>query len=116
MSAAAESFSAAHQLCDPDLSDAENRRLFGKCANLHGRNYIPEVVVADALAAVDVQDLADDGRRRLQEQHDVADLACPPEQGKPVVETVVAAGQVYRGLDGARGDGVDPDAVGRRTR
>jgi 6-pyruvoyltetrahydropterin/6-carboxytetrahydropterin synthase len=40
-----ESFNAAHQLCDPDLSDAENRRLFGKCANLHGHNYVLEVVV-----------------------------------------------------------------------
>ncbi len=41
-----ESFNAAHQLCDPNLSDAENRRLFGKCANLHGHNYALEVVVA----------------------------------------------------------------------
>jgi len=41
-----ESFNAAHQLCDPGLSDAENRRLFGKCANLHGHNYVLEVVVA----------------------------------------------------------------------
>ena len=41
-----ESFNAAHQLCDPDLSDEENRRLFGKCANLHGHNYVLEVVVA----------------------------------------------------------------------
>jgi 6-pyruvoyltetrahydropterin/6-carboxytetrahydropterin synthase len=41
-----ESFNAAHQLCDPSLSDAENRRLFGKCANLHGHNYVLEVVVA----------------------------------------------------------------------
>jgi len=41
-----ESFNAAHQLCHPDLSDDENRRLFGKCANLHGHNYILEVVVA----------------------------------------------------------------------
>ena len=41
-----ESFNAAHQLFDPDLSDDENRRLFGKCANLHGHNYILEVVVA----------------------------------------------------------------------
>jgi len=40
-----ESFNAAHQLYDPDLSDEENRRLFGKCANLHGHNYILEVVV-----------------------------------------------------------------------
>src|SRR6202035_5975617 len=41
-----ESFSAAHQLCDHDLSDAENRRLFGKCVNLHGHNYVLEVVVS----------------------------------------------------------------------
>ncbi len=41
-----ESFNAAHQLCDPSLSDAENKRLFGKCANLHGHNYVLEVVVA----------------------------------------------------------------------
>jgi 6-pyruvoyltetrahydropterin/6-carboxytetrahydropterin synthase len=41
-----EAFNAAHQLCDPDLSDEENRRLFGKCANLHGHNYVVEVVVA----------------------------------------------------------------------
>jgi len=40
-----ESFNAAHQLCDPSLSDAENDRLFGKCANLHGHNYVLEVVV-----------------------------------------------------------------------
>jgi 6-pyruvoyltetrahydropterin/6-carboxytetrahydropterin synthase len=41
-----ESFNAAHQLCDPGLSDDENRRVFGKCANLHGHNYVLEVVVA----------------------------------------------------------------------
>jgi 6-pyruvoyltetrahydropterin/6-carboxytetrahydropterin synthase len=41
-----ESFNAAHQLCDPSLSDEENRRLFGKCANLHGHNYVLDVVVA----------------------------------------------------------------------
>jgi 6-pyruvoyltetrahydropterin/6-carboxytetrahydropterin synthase len=41
-----ESFSAAHQLRDPDLSDDENRRLFGKCVNLHGHNYLLDVVVA----------------------------------------------------------------------
>ena len=41
-----ETFNAAHQLCDPGLSDDENRRRFGKCANLHGHNYVLEVVVA----------------------------------------------------------------------
>jgi 6-pyruvoyltetrahydropterin/6-carboxytetrahydropterin synthase len=38
-----ESFNAAHELRNPDLSDAENRRLYGKCANLHGHNYVLEV-------------------------------------------------------------------------
>ena len=41
-----ESFNAAHQLFDPGLSEDENRRLFGKCANLHGHNYVLEAVVA----------------------------------------------------------------------
>jgi 6-pyruvoyltetrahydropterin/6-carboxytetrahydropterin synthase len=41
-----ESFNAAHQLRDPDLSDDDNQRLFGKCASLHGHNYLLEVVVA----------------------------------------------------------------------
>jgi len=41
-----ESFNAAHQLCNPDLSDDENQHLFGKCTNLHGHNYVLEVVVA----------------------------------------------------------------------
>jgi 6-pyruvoyltetrahydropterin/6-carboxytetrahydropterin synthase len=41
-----ETFNAAHQLSDPSLSDEENARVFGKCANLHGHNYVVEVVVA----------------------------------------------------------------------
>lgn len=41
-----ETFNAAHQLRDPRLSDEENRRLFGKCAGLHGHNYVLDVVVA----------------------------------------------------------------------
>jgi 6-pyruvoyltetrahydropterin/6-carboxytetrahydropterin synthase len=41
-----EAFNAPHQLFDPRRSDEENRQLFGKCANLHGHNYVLEVVVA----------------------------------------------------------------------
>jgi 6-pyruvoyltetrahydropterin/6-carboxytetrahydropterin synthase len=40
------SFNAAHQLRDPDLSAGENQRLFGKCASLHGHNYVLEVAIA----------------------------------------------------------------------
>jgi 6-pyruvoyltetrahydropterin/6-carboxytetrahydropterin synthase len=44
-----EGFNAAHQLSDPGLSDEENRRLYGKCVNMHGHNYVIEVVVAGAI-------------------------------------------------------------------
>jgi 6-pyruvoyltetrahydropterin/6-carboxytetrahydropterin synthase len=59
-----ESFNAAHQLRDPSLSEAENRRLFGKCVNLHGHNYVLDVVVAGEVDAatgyvVDLKELSD---------------------------------------------------------
>jgi len=40
-------FSASHRLHDPELSDAENERIFGPCANPngHGHNYVLEVTV-----------------------------------------------------------------------
>lgn len=42
-----ETFSAAHRLFNPALSDEENFRIFGKCSNpnWHGHNYTLEVVV-----------------------------------------------------------------------
>ncbi len=44
-----ESFNAAHRLHDPGLSEDENRRLFGKCVNLHGHNYLLEVTVVGGI-------------------------------------------------------------------
>jgi 6-pyruvoyltetrahydropterin/6-carboxytetrahydropterin synthase len=38
-------FAAAHHLRSPELDDAENRRVFGKCTNAHGHNYRLEVAV-----------------------------------------------------------------------
>ena len=40
-----EAFSAAHRLHDPQLSDAENRQLYGPCNTDHGHNYAVEVTV-----------------------------------------------------------------------
>jgi 6-pyruvoyltetrahydropterin/6-carboxytetrahydropterin synthase len=59
-----ESFNAAHQLRDPGLSDEDNQRLFGKCANLHGHNYVLEVVVAGEIDrrtgyVLDLKELSD---------------------------------------------------------
>ena len=40
-------FNAAHRVHNPELSDAENQALFGKCnnPNWHGHNYVLEVSV-----------------------------------------------------------------------
>jgi 6-pyruvoyltetrahydropterin/6-carboxytetrahydropterin synthase len=47
-------FSASHFYYDAALSEAENVRLFGKCANRngHGHNYTLEVTVAGAVDPV----------------------------------------------------------------
>src|SRR5271155_3161402 len=74
-----ESFNAAHQLRDPALSDEENQRLFGKCVNLHGHNYVLEVVVAgkidDATGYVwDLKRLSDLMRRQIIQDVDHRNL------------------------------------------
>ena len=74
-----ETFNAAHQLRDPHLSDDENRRLFGKCVNLHGHNYALDVVVAgkidDASGYVwDLKQLSDLMHRLIIEDVDHRNL------------------------------------------
>lgn len=46
-------FNAAHRVHNPELSDEENERLFGKCnnPNWHGHNYILDVSVRGAIDA-----------------------------------------------------------------
>jgi 6-pyruvoyltetrahydropterin/6-carboxytetrahydropterin synthase len=74
-----ESFNAAHQLFDPGLSDDENERIFGKCANLHGHNYVLEVVVAGPIDPAtgyvfDLKELSDVVSRRIIEDVDHRNL------------------------------------------
>jgi 6-pyruvoyltetrahydropterin/6-carboxytetrahydropterin synthase len=74
-----ESFNAAHQLCDPRLSDEENQRIFGKCANLHGHNYVLDVVVAGPIDhatgyVFDLKELSDVVCRRVIEDVDHRNL------------------------------------------
>jgi 6-pyruvoyltetrahydropterin/6-carboxytetrahydropterin synthase len=74
-----ESFNAAHQLRDPELSDAENQRLFGKCANLHGHNYVLEVVVTGKVDqatgyVIDLKQLSDLVCRRIIDEVDHRNL------------------------------------------
>ena len=74
-----ESFNAAHELRNPDLSEAENQRLYGKCANLHGHNYVIEVQVAGPIDPTtgyvfDLKRLSDVISRRIIEDVDHRNL------------------------------------------
>ena len=74
-----ESFNAAHQLHDPHLSGEENERLFGKCANLHGHNYVLEVVVAGEIDhatgyVIDLKHLSEVINRRVIDDVDHRNL------------------------------------------
>jgi 6-pyruvoyltetrahydropterin/6-carboxytetrahydropterin synthase len=74
-----ESFNAAHRLYDPDLSDDDNKRLFGKCVNLHGHNYLLEVTVVGGIDpasgyVVDLKRLSDIISRRVVQDVDHRNL------------------------------------------
>ena len=94
-----ESFNAAHQLHDAGKSDEENERLFGKCANLHGHNYVLEVVVAgevepDTGYVLDLKQLWDVIHRRVIQDVDHSNLNTdvPWLQGRiPTAENLALA-------------------------
>ncbi len=74
-----ESFNAAHVLRNPDLTEAENQRVYGKCANLHGHNYVLEVVVAGEIDpatgyVMDLKLLSDVISKRIIEEVDHRNL------------------------------------------
>ena len=95
-----ESFNAAHQLCDPGLSDDENRRLFGKCANLHGHNYVLEVVVTGEIDrttgyVLDLKRLSDLITRRVIQDVDHRNLNTDVSWLKGRVPTVENLAQAF---------------------
>ncbi len=86
-------FSASHRLHNNDLSDEENRRLFGKCNNPHGHghNYLVDVTVEGAI--VDVNRLDERVRRLVIERLDHRYLNVEIEEFRetnPSVENIAA--------------------------
>jgi len=102
-------FSAAHRLFSTELSDAENRRLFGKCSNPngHGHNYVLEVTVcgthgADKGTVTDVGQVDRVVLERVIEpfDHKNLNLECPEfAQLNPSVENIARV--IWDRLDGA---------------
>ena len=102
-------FSAAHRLFSTELSDAENRRLFGKCSNPngHGHNYVLEVTVcgthgADKGTVTDVGQVDRVVLERVIEpfDHKNLNLECPEfARLNPSVENIARV--IWARLDGS---------------
>ena len=94
-------FNAAHRVHNPELSDEENRRLFGKCnnPNWHGHNYVLEVSVTGPIDertgyVVDLGQLKQIVEHELIEQvdHRNMNVDVPFMRGiNPTAENIVVA-------------------------
>ena len=94
-------FSASHYYHNPEWTDEQNRRMFGKCANLngHGHNYMLEVTVkgdVDPVSGfvVDLKELKDILNREVVEGMDHRHLnrEVPEFAGKiPTTENIAIA-------------------------
>lgn len=92
-------FSSSHRLRNPDLSEEENRRVFGMCYERHGHNYVLEVTVAGPVHAetgmvMNLLDLMGLVREQVLAEVDHKDLndAVPFMQGRiPTAENLAVA-------------------------
>ena len=87
-------FSAGHRLCNPELSDEENVRLYGKCSNPggHGHNYALEVTVEGELdprtgMVVNFAELEEVIRREVLDRFDHKNLNTEVELLRGLVPT-----------------------------
>jgi 6-pyruvoyltetrahydropterin/6-carboxytetrahydropterin synthase len=74
-------FSAAHRLTSPDLSRAENRRVYGSCSRTHGHNYALEATVR---GVVDADGMVVDAAVLEQAMRTVVDLVDHRDLGRDV--------------------------------
>jgi 6-pyruvoyltetrahydropterin/6-carboxytetrahydropterin synthase len=94
-------FNAAHRVHNPDLPDAENERLFGKCnnPNWHGHNYTLDVSVRGPIDprtgyVIDLGELKQLVRERVVDRidHKNLNLDVPFMQGIiPTSENIITA-------------------------
>lgn len=101
-------FSASHYYHNPDFTPEENRRVFGKCANLngHGHNYTLEVTVKGEVDArtgfvMDLQELKQVLNREVLEALDHRHLNKEvPEFATAIPTTENLAIAIWRRLQG----------------
>jgi 6-pyruvoyltetrahydropterin/6-carboxytetrahydropterin synthase len=101
-------FSAAHYYYLPELSEEENRRLFGACANRqgHGHNYTLAVTVAGEIDpqtgfVIDLKELKEILNREVIEAYDHRHLNLEvPEFASTLPTTENIAVAIWRRLEG----------------
>jgi 6-pyruvoyltetrahydropterin/6-carboxytetrahydropterin synthase len=101
-------FSAAHVLRQPRWSDADNGRVYGKCANGHGHNYGLEVTITgpvnpDTGRIIEPEHLDEIVQHRVLERFDHRMLNEDPlfREAVPTAENIAVA--VYGELAGSLG-------------
>jgi 6-pyruvoyltetrahydropterin/6-carboxytetrahydropterin synthase len=101
-------FSASHRLHCDDLTDAENREVYGKCNHPHGHghNYVVEVIVGGEVDPVtgmvcDLVELDDCVRREILDRFDHTNLNVYDGFGELVPTTENFNIEIYRLLKGA---------------
>jgi 6-pyruvoyltetrahydropterin/6-carboxytetrahydropterin synthase len=95
-------FSAAHRLHSDQLSEAENRELYGKCNNPHGHghNYTIEISVSGQVDArtgmvCNLVDIDECVRQQVLERYDHQNLNLLPEFKSVVPTTENLCVQIY---------------------
>jgi 6-pyruvoyltetrahydropterin/6-carboxytetrahydropterin synthase len=95
-------FSASHRLHSDDLSEAENREVYGKCNNPHGHghNYFVEVTVSGQVdpqtgMVCNLVDIDDCVRREILDRFDHANLNTLDEFRGQVPTTEVLSVAIY---------------------
>lgn len=98
-------FSASHRLHNPQLSEAENHQIYGKCNNPggHGHNYFLEVTVAGVVDSrtgmvVNLSELDDYVGRLVVEPFDESSLNQLPNFRQRVPTTENLCLEIYRVL------------------
>ncbi len=89
-----EHFNAAHRLHNPDLSESENQRIFGKCnhPNFHGHNYDLIVKITGETDPVtgyviDLKTLSELVKRQVTDDFDHKNLNLDVEEFKTLIPT-----------------------------
>ena len=100
-----EHFNAAHRLHNPNWSDAENEKFYGKCNNefYHGHNYdlivkVTAEIDPESGYAMDMKYLSDVIKEHITEKFDHKNLNLQTEEFKNLIPSAENMAVVFYGI------------------